>query len=505
MESVKKSVIFGFTPRLGKNRLWFGAGKFSLKKYDNFTVRTILTVLLIAGFLLILLAGHFYITVLVVLCLIKMYYEIIALHDKTINFAVTSDEEGTTPSAHTNAFSSSSSSYGNANSPPNELVDSFNRLSARSESETSASRRLSHSTAGMGTPRTSNTGSPSVGSGREIRRDRGKTVYFFSKAPNLLSWVSLETYSLCITLALVGVPWLVPRLQHYNNRFSRSLLYLTSYHYLISFILAVAGVIKFVVSIERGRYKQYFLKLAMIVISLLYVVCQGLMVITNIYYGLVWFLCPLVMVIVNDVLAYLFGRSVGRRPLIVISPKKTVEGFLYSALLTTLSTVLMVPFLVRFKAILCPTNHFNLMPLVWLYNNKCKLPALYDLKKFVLPGVLGKLLAKLLGRNYLLYREFTIHMLVLSVFASLFAPFGGFLASGFKRALKVKDFANVIPGHGGLTDRFDCHVLMGGFTYFYLKTFVRKQQLVEVVYKMFLKLPKQQQLELLSKLRQISH
>ncbi|UKJ89341.1 phosphatidate cytidylyltransferase [Theileria orientalis] len=504
MESPKKSVIFGFTPRLGKRGVSSITGKFSLKKYDNFTVRTILTVFLIAGFLLILLAGHFYITVLVVVCLIKMYYEIIALHDKTLNFAVTSDEEGATPSANPKSFSSSSS-FANPNSPPNDLVDSFNRLSARSDSDGSASRRLgSYSTAAMGVARTSNTGSPTSGSGRDMR-DRGKTVYFFSKAPNLLSWISLETYSLCITLALVGVPWLVPRLQHYNNRFSRSLLYLTSYHYLISFVLAMAGVIKFVVSIERGRYKQYFLKLAMIVISLLYVVCQGLMVITNIYYGLVWFLCPLVMVIINDVLAYLFGRSVGRRPLIVISPKKTVEGFVYSALVTTLSAVLMVPFLVRFKAILCPTNHFNLMPLVWLYNTKCKLPGLYDLKKFVLPGFLGKFASMAFGRNYVMYREFTIHMLVLSVFASVFAPFGGFLASGFKRALKVKDFANVIPGHGGLTDRFDCHVLMGGFTYFYLKTFVRKQQLVEVVYKMFLKLPKQQQLELLSKLRQISH
>ena len=36
------------------------------------------------------------------------------------------------------------------------------------------------------------------------------------------------------------------------------------------------------------------------------------------------------------------------------------------------------------------------------------------------------------------------------VFASLIAPFGGFFASGFKRAFRIKDFGDLIPGHGGL-------------------------------------------------------
>lgn len=63
---------------------------------------------------------------------------------------------------------------------------------------------------------------------------------------------------------------------------------------------------------------------------------------------------------------------------------------------------------------------------------------------------------------------FQWHSLVLSLFASVIAPFGGFFASGFKRAIKVKDFADIIPGHGGLTDRMDCQILMGMFSYLYL-------------------------------------
>lgn len=46
--------------------------------------------------------------------------------------------------------------------------------------------------------------------------------------------------------------------------------------------------------------------------------------------------------------------------------------------------------------------------------------------------------------------------MIMSIFASLIGPFGGFFASGMKRALNIKDFANIIPGHGGMTDRMDC-------------------------------------------------
>ena len=58
--------------------------------------------------------------------------------------------------------------------------------------------------------------------------------------------------------------------------------------------------------------------------------------------------------------------------------------------------------------------------------------------------------------------EFVIHSVILSIFASVIAPFGGFFASGLKRGLKIKDFSDTIPGHGGFLDRFDCQTLMVG-------------------------------------------
>lgn len=70
------------------------------------------------------------------------------------------------------------------------------------------------------------------------------------------------------------------------------------------------------------------------------------------------------------------------------------------------------------------------------------------------------------------WAPFQLHSIVLAVFASLVAPFGGFFASGFKRAFNIKDFGASIPGHGGLTDRMDCQFLMGLFTYVYALSFL---------------------------------
>lgn len=64
------------------------------------------------------------------------------------------------------------------------------------------------------------------------------------------------------------------------------------------------------------------------------------------------------------------------------------------------------------------------------------------------------------------------HALIFALFASLIAPFGGFFASGVKRAFKIKDFSDSIPGHGGLTDRMDCQFIMGVFASIYYHSFI---------------------------------
>jgi phosphatidate cytidylyltransferase len=66
----------------------------------------------------------------------------------------------------------------------------------------------------------------------------------------------------------------------------------------------------------------------------------------------------------------------------------------------------------------------------------------------------------------------------LGLFASLLAPLGGLFASGFKRAIKIKDFADLIPGHGGLTDRMDCQILMVRIEYIFNFFYFRASSLI---------------------------
>jgi len=43
---------------------------------------------------------------------------------------------------------------------------------------------------------------------------------------------------------------------------------------------------------------------------------------------------------------------------------------------------------------------------------------------------------------------------------------GDLVASKIKREFKIKDFGNMLPGHGGIMDRFDSFILVVPVTYY---------------------------------------
>ncbi|AYX89666.1 phosphatidate cytidylyltransferase [Staphylococcus cohnii] len=116
--------------------------------------------------------------------------------------------------------------------------------------------------------------------------------------------------------------------------------------------------------------------------------------------GLHYILLAFLIVWSTDTGAYIFGRLMGKHKLWpVISPNKTIEGFIGGIICSLIVPLIMMMFI-----------DFNIA--IWL-------------------------------------------LLLCTVILSMFGQLGDLVESGFKRHFGVKDSGRILPGHGGILDRFD--------------------------------------------------
>ncbi|TYC50307.1 phosphatidate cytidylyltransferase [Weissella muntiaci] len=112
----------------------------------------------------------------------------------------------------------------------------------------------------------------------------------------------------------------------------------------------------------------------------------------------------LLIVWITDSAAYMVGRKFGKHPLTKISPKKTWEGSVGGTLIATV--------------------------IVSIYT-------------FFFPQTYG-----------------WATMLLITLVLSIAGQFGDLIESALKRFYKVKDSGNILPGHGGILDRFDSMLIV---------------------------------------------
>lgn len=122
-----------------------------------------------------------------------------------------------------------------------------------------------------------------------------------------------------------------------------------------------------------------------------------------------------------DTTAYYVGRAFGKYKLCPkVSPNKTIEGSLGGLLGSTVSC-----------------------------------------------GILGLLFTRF-GVNIAIY-----HYLIIGALCGVFCQFGDLTASSIKRFINVKDYSNLIPGHGGILDRFDSILFAALVVYYYLELILK--------------------------------
>jgi len=122
----------------------------------------------------------------------------------------------------------------------------------------------------------------------------------------------------------------------------------------------------------------------------------------------------------TDTFAYLAGRFFGKHKLWPeISPKKTIEGAIGGLIGSTVG-ILIYGWILQF------VFHFEV--------------------------------------NY-------IYIAILAFLSSVLAQFGDLSASVIKRQYHVKDYGHIMPGHGGVMDRFDSVIFTAPFIYFFINTF----------------------------------
>jgi len=128
----------------------------------------------------------------------------------------------------------------------------------------------------------------------------------------------------------------------------------------------------------------------------------------------IWY--PIIAAWGTDIFAFLVGQKFGKHKFSKISPKKSIEGCIGGVLGAVIITLIY-------------TIIINL--------------------------VLG------LNINYLFIG-------LIAVLLSLIGQIGDLSASSIKRYVGIKDFSNLIPGHGGMLDRIDSLIFIAPFAYLLL-------------------------------------
>ena len=153
----------------------------------------------------------------------------------------------------------------------------------------------------------------------------------------------------------------------------------------------------------------------------------------------------------------------------------TLTGIIYLALPCALALIVALP-----EGIFKGTHLLEIIMLIWIFDTmayvsgsligKTKMAPKLSPKKTWEGFVGGAIFTLALSYPLsFLFKDWQLSThIIIAIIVVLFATPGDLLASYFKRKAQVKDTGNLLPGHGGILDRFDSFFLVIPVAWLYL-------------------------------------
>ena len=174
----------------------------------------------------------------------------------------------------------------------------------------------------------------------------------------------------------------------------------------------------------------------------------------------------------TDIFAYIFGRAFGKHKVSEISPKKSWEGCIAGIFGTVL-------FFVGYSLFLSNMNFDSFKETSSEMSSFVQIEELDEVeKKIENEEKNNSFLQKIIqGKDpqadYEMHEKLKEYfytnvplLLLLGIMVSVISQIGDFSASAIKRYCEIKDFSNLMPGHGGMLDRFDSVLFVAPLMYF---------------------------------------
>jgi len=154
------------------------------------------------------------------------------------------------------------------------------------------------------------------------------------------------------------------------------------HHTAISAFLLLAFGVVFTLSLRKGQYRYQFKRIGWITLAAIVPISSPMFLSYYVYKGYFWMILCNGSVMINDIMAYVFGKTFGKTSLIKLSPNKTWEGFIGGGISTIVFSVFIAGYLSNYHSITCPMNEIVIKPFEKIH---CDRPLMFDKKLYDFP------------------------------------------------------------------------------------------------------------------------